>query len=151
MDRIKGTLQMTWIEGRISDLEAWQSRNATIRAHAVEIYEALWGEIAEHVKEAAQKGFQASTNGAPRKRNVSLEKENKRGECWELQIMLVDAKDRIRAKGDRGNVDFFLDLDICPDGVVCLKLDGSRLSIEDAAIRILDPFLFPQLQSRPLG
>jgi hypothetical protein len=41
-----------------------------------------------------------------------------------------------------------LDLDVCEDGVVCLKLAGSMILIEDAAKRILDPFLFPQLQGR---
>jgi len=49
--------------------------------------------------------------------------------------------------GDRGH--FFFELDICPDGVVCLMFEGSPISVEDAAIRVLDPFLFPQLQGRP--
>jgi hypothetical protein len=137
---------MTWIDTRMADLEAWRKRNSTIRAHAADIYEALWKEIVEHLDEAKQKGFPLSTNGASRKRVVSLEKDNKPGQHWELDVILVDPKDRIRAKGDR--VDLFLDLDICPDGVVCLKLDGKQISLEEAAIRILDPFLFPQLNGR---
>lgn len=136
---------MTWIDRRIVDLESWRKRNATIRDHALEIYDALWKEIVEHVNEAQGKGFPVSTNGAPRKRVISLEKQNKSGRPFELQVILVDAKDRIRAAGDR--VDFFIDLDVCPDGVVCLKLGGKPISIEEAAISILDPFLFPQLQS----
>ncbi len=135
---------MTWIERRMADVESWKRRNAAIREHALEIYEALWSEILGHVNEAKSKGFPISTNGAPRSRVVRLEKQNRSGDYFELEIALVAAKDRIRAHGDR--VDLFLDLDVCDDGVVCLELNGTRISIEDAAIAILDPFLFPQLQ-----
>lgn len=135
---------MTWIDRRIADLEALKTRRSMIREHALEIYEALWKEITEHLAEAKAKGFPVSTNGAPRKRLISLLKQNLSGDSFELEVSLVDGKDRIRASGDR--VDLFLDLDLCPDNVVCLKLAGRQISIEDAAIRILDPFLFPQLQ-----
>ena len=135
---------MTWIERRMADLEEFRKRKSAIRERAVDIYEALWKEITGHVEEAERKGFAISTNGALRKRSVLLEKKNKPGQFFELEIILVDAKDRIRATGDR--VDFFLDLDLCPDGVVCLKLTGNQISVEDAAIRVLDPFLFPELQ-----
>src|ERR1035438_2234500 len=89
------SLPMTWIERRMANLETWRERNATIRARAVEIYEALWNEITGHLEEAKQKGFPVSTNGAPRKRAISLEKKNKPGQFFELEIILVDAKDRI--------------------------------------------------------
>jgi hypothetical protein len=135
---------MTWIESRIADGEEWRARNANIRAHAVEIYEAL---IKSHVEEAEQKGFAESTNGAPRKSKVSLEKENKSGNCWELQVSLMEAKDRIRAV--EGRVDLSFDLDVCPDGVVCLKFAGTPISIRDAAIRVLDPFCFPSSSRGP--
>jgi len=135
---------VTWIERRMADLEEFRKRKSAIRERAVDIYEALWKEITGHVEEAERKGFAISTNGALRKRSVLLEKKNKPGQFFELEIILVDAKDRIRATGDR--VDFFLDLDLCPDGVVCLKLTGNQISVEDAAIRVLDPFLFPELQ-----
>jgi len=85
--------------------------------------------------------------GASKKRSVSLQKEGKANQFWGLDVVLVDAKDRIRVAGDRGH--FFFELDICPDGVVCLMFEGSPISVEDAAIRVLDPFLFPQLQGRP--
>jgi hypothetical protein len=136
----------TWIERRMADVEAWRAKNASIREHAVTIYEALWNEILGHVNEAQQKGFPVSTNGEPRRRLVSLEKKQKHGDCWQFELILVDAKDRIHATGDR--VEVMLDLDVCEDGVVCLKLAGSMILIEDAAKRILDPFLFPQLQGR---
>ena len=98
----------------------------------------------QNLDEAKEKGFVLSTNGAPRKRVISLAKKNRSGDFFECEVALVDAKNRIRASGDR--VELFLDLDICPDGVVCLKLSGRQISIEGAAISILDPFLFPQLQ-----
>lgn len=136
---------MTWIERRLADLESWKKRNATIRERASEIYEALWKEILGHLDDAKEKDFLVSTNGALRKRVIRLEKQNKSGQHFEVEVILVDTKDRIRATGDRVNLS--LDLDICPDGVVCLKLAGTPISIEDAAISILDPFLFPQLQN----
>lgn len=138
---------VTWIDRRIADLEAWRTRNTAVRESALEIYEALWTEIVGHVQDAQARGIDASTNGAPRKRVVRLPKENKSGQYFELQVILADSKDRIRATGARLKpVDLTFHLDICPDGVVCLKLNEERVSIEDAAIAILDPFLFPQLQ-----
>gem|GEM_PF-3864329 len=54
-------------------------------------------------------------------------------------------------KGDHG-IDFYINLEICPDdGVVCLTLDGDRITIAQAAEAILDPFLFPQLHRREKG
>jgi hypothetical protein len=137
---------MNWIERRLADLEAHQQRNAAIRERAVEIYEALWREIVGHVGDAQAKGIAVSTNGAPRKRVVKLGKQNLSGGYWEAEVSLPDSKDRIRAKGDR--VDLIFMLDVCPDGVVCLRCStgAESISIEDAAIAILDPFLFPQLR-----
>jgi hypothetical protein len=135
---------MTWIESRLEDLEAWNKRMAAIRDGSLEIYEAIWKEITGHLEEAKGKGFKVSTNGLPRSRAIMLEKQNLSGQSFKVEMTLVQAKDRIRAKGDR--VDLSLDLDVCADGVVCIKLDGQQISIEAAAIAILDPFLFPQLQ-----
>jgi hypothetical protein len=137
---------MTWIESRMADLEAFLRRNAIIREHAVTIYDALWDTMVGHLDEAKASGFAVSTNGALQKRTVKLAKQNLSGNCFEFDLTLVDSKIRIRAHGDRVNV--MLDLDVCPDGVVCLKLGGDRVSIEQAAIFILDPFLFPQLQNQ---
>ena len=135
---------MTWLQSRMDDLEAWRQRNATIREHAITIYDALWQAIVEHLKEAKEKGFPVSMNGALQKRIVKLAKQNNSSEHFEFELALVDSKTRIRAQGDRLN--FMLDLDVCPDGVVCLKVAGKVISVEEGAVGILDPFLFPQLQ-----
>lgn len=139
---------MSWIDRRIKDLEAWKKRTALIRSQAVQVHEVLWSEIKDRIAEAKEKGFPVSTNGVPGKRTIFLEKQNLSGHAFQVDVKLVDAKDRIRASGDR--VDLFLELDICPDGSddVCLKLGDTPISIEDAAFAILDPLLFPQLQKK---
>jgi len=137
---------MTWFERRLADLEEHKRRLALIKQNAPAIYQQVWDEVVQHIREAKAKGWPVDTNGEPRKRAVMLQKQNKSGD-WLLQVILADGKERIRVKGDLG-IDFHFELDICEDGVVCLKLDGSRIHVEDAAIAILDPFLFPQLQPR---
>lgn len=105
---------------------------------------ALWDTIVEHLDEAKNKGFAVSTNGALQKRTIKLAKQNLSGDNFEFDLRLVDSKTRISAQGDR--VNFMFDFDVCPDGVVCLKLAREVISVEEAAVRVLDPFLFPQLQ-----
>ncbi len=140
---------MTWFERRLADLEAHKQRLALIKQNAPAIYEQVWTEVVGHVKEAKSKGWPVDTNGEPRKRAVMLQKQNKSGD-WLLKVILADGKERIRVKGDHG-IDFHFALDVCEDGVVCLKLDGSCISVESAAEAILDPFLFPQIQGREKG
>lgn len=141
---------MTWFERRLADLEAHKQRLARIKQHAPAIYDQVWDEVVLYIAEARTKGWAVETNGAPRKRAVMLQKQNKSGD-WLLEVILPDGKERIRVKGDHG-IDFYIDLEVCPeDDVVCLTLDGSRISVEQAAEAILDPFLFPQLQAREKG
>jgi hypothetical protein len=47
----------------MADLEIWRKRNSAIRAHSVELYEALWSEIKSHTDQAARKGFLVTTGG----------------------------------------------------------------------------------------
>lgn len=136
---------MTWIDTRLAALEALKERNAIVRSHAEAIYEAPWGRIVEHLDEAKEKNSPVSTNGALHKRLIVLRKQNKSGNSFELELVLLTAKDRITASSSREG-GLVLDLDIYPDGVVCMKIGGRTVSIHEAAILILDPFLFPQLQ-----
>lgn len=136
---------MTWFERRLADLEAHKQRLALIKQSAEEIYDQVWAEVVGHVREARAKGWSVETNGQPRRRAVMFQKQNKSGD-WVLEVILVEGKERIRVKGDHG-IDFLINLEVCPeDGVVCLSIDGSRITIAHAAEAILDPFLFPQLQ-----
>lgn len=136
---------MTWIEKRVADLKNLEERRASIREHATTVYESLWSELLKHVDDANQHGLDVTTNGSARRKIIKLKKQNLSGMWWELEFKLSDAKDRITVRGDRcGDVQFLFDLR--PDNVVCLKVNGKEISIEEAAIAILDPFLFPQLQ-----
>jgi hypothetical protein len=38
-----------------------------------------------------------------------------------------------------------LDIAVCDDNVVCLNIEGKQVTVGCAAIRVLDPLLFPQL------
>jgi hypothetical protein len=60
------------------------------------------------------------------------------------QFRLTLKNHLISAKGDR-ELNFEFLLDVCPDGVVCLKSDGEQIAPEWAAASILDKFLFPCL------
>ena len=135
---------MTWFERRLADLEAHKQRQALIKQNAEEIYAQVWAEVVTHIAEARSKGWAVETNGSPRRRAVMLQKQNKSGD-WLLEVILPDGKERIRVKGDLG-IDFYINLEVCPDdGVVCLTLAGSRITVAQAAEAILDPLLFHQL------
>jgi hypothetical protein len=64
----------------------------------------------------------------------------------ELKIVLDMTREKISASHDDQIIEF--SIDVCDDGVVCLKRDGKRVLIKEAAQLILDPFLFPELQPK---
>lgn len=143
---------MSFIDDRLAERKELERRNNLIDEHAIPIYEALWKKIAEHVKEAHEKGLPVLTNGSLQNRIVRMSVDPAPHQSGRRpdEFRLVLKNDRISARGDRGlNLEFTLD--VCPDGLVCLKAQGMEISVEEAAIRILDPFLFPDLPrlSRP--
>jgi hypothetical protein len=119
---------MTWINERLIQRQALRERSALVREHAIPIYEALWQKIVERVDEARRESFPLVTMGSLQDRRVVLAPAG----C---------------ARGSHGlKLEFVLD--VCPDGVVCLKFHGERIGEDEAAIEILDAFLFPELPRR---
>lgn len=134
---------MSWIDDRLSEQKKREEDSALIREHAESIYNDLWNEITGWLKEAKEKGIPVGTNGAPHRRIVWRSRETG-GNRIELKINLEKEKGEISISG--GGISKLL-LSVCDDGVVCLKHDGAQISIHDAAIAILDRFLFPDLPS----
>ncbi len=133
---------MSWIEDRLRKRADLVERVGLIRQHAIPIYDALWRQIVQFIEEAKEKGFDLHTNGALQKRIVRLALAPKGS--VEFTLSLDESKRHISASGDR--VDLTFELDVFPNDIVSLKLFSRENSIEEAAISILDPFLFPESQ-----
>ncbi len=141
---------MSWMEDRSREVKELERRTQEIAAEAPKLYESLWEEIAANVKEAQTKKLlplEPLTNGSGHDRIVRIPVPPQRQETLaapkELHIRLSKDKQTIVASGHGVNVK--LDLDICDDGIVCLKSAGQRISIQQAVILLLDQFFFPQL------
>lgn len=145
---------MSWIDDRIADqkmLEGHQAevaeRKRTIAAEAETIYGDLWDELKEVLKEFAGRGLPAYLNGSPLQRLIRRTGKIQPGTSSHPghEILVALSKDR-QAISISGEVTIHLQLDICEDGVVCIKLSGEPISLRSAANKILDRFYFPDLQ-----
>ncbi len=134
---------MSWIDDRLTEQKALKERKALIAEHAIPIYEALWDKITEYVEEAKARSSPLITNGSLQNRSV-ISVPPGDGNQKTDQFRLVLEKESIVARGTR-ELNFEFRLDVCPDRVVCLKLNKEEISVDDAAKEILDKFLFPDL------
>jgi hypothetical protein len=129
---------MSWIDDCLAERKAAEDRDTAIESAAHNIYEELWEEILRNVAEARKKRIPVFTNGEPSDRVVGLSDVSS-GNQKSIHIKLGRDRHSIVADGISFN------FDVCPDGVVCIRdKDGIRLSVQDTAIRILKPFLFPE-------
>ena len=64
----------------------------------------------------------------------------------ECVIKFETKRNEITARGT--GVDVKFSIDVCDDGVICLKRNGERISLEDAAGLILRPFAYPELYEK---
>jgi hypothetical protein len=63
-------------------------------------------------------------------------------------MRLVLADDKKTITGTTLQSQFRFDLGVCDGGIVCLKINGEKISIRDAAMRIVDRWLFPSLPQK---
>jgi hypothetical protein len=133
---------MEWIEQKLSEWRKMQGDLMAIEGAADSIFEQLWDDIAESARAADLHGMGIKTNGMPRHRTVIMAKPMiaRMTADRKLAIDLADDRRRITTNSDAGNRDFTIE--ICPDGVVCLKLLSQRISIQDAAKEVMEDFLF---------
>lgn len=104
----------------------------------------LWAKMNAYITEATQKGFTLRTNGSLYDRVV--EHEVPMGQRPLLNLALDVTRELISAKQQgRPHFEFIFVLDVCPDGVVCLKYSDEQIQTEDTAVRLLKQFLFPEL------
>jgi hypothetical protein len=134
---------MEWIEQKLSEWRKMQGDLMAIEGAADSIFEQLWDDIAESARVADLHGMGIKTNGMPRHRTVIMAQPlmvPRMAADRRLTIDLVENRRRITTNSDAGNKDFTIE--ICPDGVVCLKLLSQRISIQDAAREVMEDFLF---------
>lgn len=138
---------MSFIDDGIAKRQELKKRNDLIDEHGPKIYNDLWERMTRYFDEANEKHFKIFTNGSLFDRLVEIQliRPNATSSHREKFRLVLDAKlRRITAIGDRG-VHFTFLLDVCPDGIVCLKQNESRVENEDAVVMILTQFLFPEL------
>jgi hypothetical protein len=137
---------MSWLDDRLAEETALRSRHAAITAEATKVYDALWEQIMEFIEEGRKKSINLLTNASPYERIVRspvmpLSRESGHA-AKELRLKLAKEKTSIVVSGA---VRLQFDLDVGADGVVCLKIGSEPVSIERAAVKVLDPFIFPDL------
>ena len=131
---------MGWIENRIAERGKLLDENRRIEQAFDAIWDGLWKEITKHVETfRATYGEQSVvTGGSYEERYVATPS---------LRMGMADRRATLRADKNKHSVDgtVHFAVKVCKDGVVCL-VDGDReLSLEQAAICVLDPVLFPDL------
>jgi hypothetical protein len=140
---------MSWIDKRIQQRQKLMERNKAVADGAEGLFDDLWKEIAALTKEANDKGLPVGTDGSAYERVVWAAVIPRLGQPTdrrELRINLHKDREEISVSGS--SVPLGLSIDVCDDGVICLKHNGRRILIQGAARLILDPFLFPELQPK---
>lgn len=131
---------MSWIDDRLAERKVLEERNHLLDDHAVDIYTAVWKEMMTFVEEAKTKGFSnLLPNGSVQNRRIILAVHGN-----DEALSLTMSNKRIIRASLPGK-ELLFDLDVCDGGIVCLKHDGEQVNEQEAARRILDPFLFPDL------
>ncbi len=147
-------IPMTWIEKRFEQKKAAQDHERLIAFAAERVYAELWSEIESCLGEAASKGINVGFNGSPHQRKVLYPNPNPTSFRPErdssvptrtLTISLDKPKQMIVVSGLQPTPQLLFD--VCPNNVVCLKLNGKEANYSQIAEALLDPFLFPELQT----
>lgn len=143
---------MEWLEEADAQAKAIRDRLMQIVEHEGEIYEALWSELKAHIEAARAKSFpQLFTNGEPLSRVIGLPQSpvppamSASPKTIKIQLVKIIHSICIYGPGKSQHPSLKLQVDVCDDGVVCLTLDGMQISLKNAAIAILRPFLYPEL------
>jgi hypothetical protein len=149
---------VSWISARLKERQFRHDRQRIISDGAEEVFKRLWVEIKKWVDEAKHSGEKVDTNGSPHERVVTMRSDSFTGmsispdvysatpASKKLSVKFLPEKPSIVANAAGIDVQFDIDLD--EDNVACLKHNGKTVEYLDAAITILDPFIFPDLQSR---
>jgi hypothetical protein len=146
MDHADRTIK--WINDALKQSRELSERHDEIQTYAPQVHQGLWEEVYAELNclvSKAQRFRDCGTNGDPNDR--ILYKVNPRGgHRIELHIKLSKARDEIVVHGEGVDVKFRIDK--MKDGTVGLTYNGDEETYEEAAKRIMKPFLFPELNSK---
>ena len=137
---------MSWLDERMAESEAVRDKIRLISEQAETVYENLWREVKEISDEARTKGFTIKRNGSPYQRIMRLfrDPQDQRSQNAE-ELGLALAPDKKTITATTPHTQFCFTLDTCDGGIVCLTIQGVKISVRDAAIRVVDRWLFPEL------
>lgn len=123
-----------------------ESAHSLILQRAESVYGALWQEMNRWITEAQQRGIDVQTNGSPYEKSIMLPVRSNPPQALagSRTLTLTLKKDEHAIMIDGLKNPLGLRLEVFADNTVGLERDGIEISIHDAAILILDPFLFPE-------
>jgi hypothetical protein len=141
---------MDWLDDSARERDRRDVHSKEIALRGYEVFESLWRDVTRWIEEAKTKGHLLSTNGSPESRTVKLEfnPPNPQARLLPKELKIDIAQDRSVISAvfpDKEGEIIFL-LDICDDGVICIKHEGKKIYPSDAAILILRRFIFPEQQ-----
>jgi hypothetical protein len=139
-----------WIDEANRQLAAIKAREKLIVEQEDDTYEGLWNELKTHIEAAKAAGFpRLFTNGRDHARVVvhpgDIVPGMPESSPAKLNLTLSKNDHTITASHSWDDPGVAFHVDVCSDGFVCLKFEGGRISNKEAAIRILWPFLYPDL------
>jgi len=137
---------VTWIDERLEKRNELIRRNTAVASGAEGLFNDLWKEVFSLLTEAKQKGFGIRTNGSSFERFAWVSNYPPSRDERELKLNLSREEEKVSATICNQVIEFSIDM--CEDGVVCLKREGKAVLIQEAAKYILDPLLFPELQAK---
>jgi hypothetical protein len=163
---VSNGIPMTWIDEDSSELRRVQesaaelaARNHQIANSGETIYNDLWREIVERIKEAKDKGLPYAanliTNGDPDERRIfnhrivipqPIKPPVVSSSPKHIIIKLTADHLKIEISGLKNSAIYLL-LDVGEDGVILPKFEGEFRTIQETARLILRPILFPELFS----
>jgi hypothetical protein len=140
---------MSWVDDAFNESEQLAIRNQRIESGRGQLYDDLWKHVTDDIQEINKRGRAAlHTNGTTYNRIVSPTNPIMRANyphdvdvSKDCHIKLEGRKITVSGYG----IGLSFDVDVCPDGVVCLKQNGEHVKLEKASMMILRPLAFPEL------
>jgi hypothetical protein len=136
---------MGWVHDKEKRWSDRNERDAALLAGANNVFARLWSELKEHASEAKEidRFKSLEWNCIPEARVIKLTVPGQVAMPHVKAVGVSLSGDRRKIVASGEGVELTIDINICDDSQPCLKIDGRKVDYEEAAIRILDPFLYP--------
>lgn len=148
--RCSVNIGMTWWDDAHREATAIATRERLIVDQQDETFRLLWKELLAQLEDGKRFFPDLFTNGQEFSRSIKLPVPPstpipilKSVPALEVQITLHRKEHQIIVSGH--TVDIEIAVDVCDDGVICLKVNDKEVSIAEVATDILRRFAFPQL------